>query len=120
MIIERDFGKEGADFTQHGVVGLTQGRGIAQGVQVLDETPGLIELTRGFIQPDDHAIEVHLTPILVDEAVQIGLCLIESGGDVGFDTGAIEAGPADMKILSEKGLGHKVGGGGVAIIASGP
>jgi hypothetical protein len=107
VLVERDFGKEGADLGQHLVVRLTQSGGVAQRVEVGHQAPGFIQLTGAFIETEHDGVKVHqLAAILIDEGIQTGLCLFKSGADVGFDVFGGQGGPADVKVLGEKRCCH--------------
>ncbi len=62
--VEGDFCKKGRDGREHGVVGLAQGGVIAEGIEMVDQTPSFIEGASGFVEGEDDAFEGHAAPVL--------------------------------------------------------
>ena len=85
MLVERNFSEEGTDLRQHLIVRLTQGRGIAQGIEMRHEAPGFVQFAGRFVETEHDGVEVHFAAILVDECVEIRLCLFQGSANVGFD-----------------------------------
>ena len=70
--VEGDFRKKGRDGREHGVLGLAQGRVIAEGIEVVDQTPSFIEGASGFVEGQDNAFEGHAATVLGQKRVDRG------------------------------------------------
>lgn len=70
--VEGDFRKKGRDGREHGVLGFAQGRVIAEGIEVVDQTPGFIEGASGFVEGEDDAFEGHAATVLGQKRVDRG------------------------------------------------
>jgi hypothetical protein len=73
------------DLGQHGVVRRAQGRGVANGIEVGDATPGAVERLGGILERGQHAGVGDGAGILGGDGVEAALRFGERGGDLGLD-----------------------------------
>ena len=104
--VEGDFGEEGRDGWEHGVLGLAQGGVIAEGIEVVDQAPGFVEGASGFVEIENNAFEGHAAAVLGQKRVDRGGGLFESRRDIGLDGVSFECGPADMEVGGEERMRH--------------
>ena len=104
--VEGNFGEEGRDGWEHGVLGLAQGGVIAEGIEVVDQAPGFVEGASGFVEGEDDAFEGHAATVLGQKRVDRGGGLFESRRNIGLNGVRFESGPADMEIGSEERVRH--------------
>ena len=104
--VERDLRVEGTHLGQHCFMRCAQLGGIADGLEMLHETPRLIKFTRGFFETEDDGVKVHPSTVLLDDGIDGLLRTLERKLDVGDHVIRGQRGPADVEILGEERVSH--------------
>ena len=104
--IQGDFGVKRGDGGEHRVMSLPQGWRVAEGIEVVDEAPGLAEAAGGFVEGQDDGFKGQTPAVLGEESVNGSGGIFKGGADVCLNVLGGEGGPADVKVRGEERVGH--------------
>ena len=106
-LVEIEPGPEFSDLREHGVLGLPQGVGIANRVQMGDLPPGIGEDFGRLLESQKHVRKSHPPPIRPRQLIEIGLGTAQGLLNVGNNRVRSQPGPGDVKGFVEMRMTHK-------------